>query len=681
VTYGTTTFAGSVTDYDNGGYYYLSPSLTAPPTSTVKRTAAQLVAAGTYSGPNSFTTQSHLFNLSQYVTQLASNDRSAATLAFDHKVSDKLTVFGDFMYSNTQTFTQLNAQPVPIYEYFDGDTMYVYDPYTGSELVANATAAAYNPFSPTVAACNRFVTHPRTFKNDTTALRGVVGLRGDISSDWSWEAAADYNKISQDFLNGGLVNGRVFDNLVADGTINLFSRTNSDAALVGSGALGTAIGVGESKLTTYDAVVRGKLFDLPAGEVKVAFGGEHRVESFRQDADVNSQTATFAWLSGTSLDPFYGSRKVDSVYGEIRVPVAKDIVAGLHYLELSAAVRHENYSDTENPTVPKFTLRWLPVNDEVAFHATYGKSFSAPTLFQLFGPGGMGYTDNLSLESLSGGVIEGQAHDRNGANSGLMPSKAESYTMGMVYSPKSIKGLQFSADYIHVRQKDLVNSIGWNTILQSTELLGPASPYAHLVHLGSFTGAPITAPGQISGNPIDNVFVTDTLINISFQKFAAFNFQTRYGFDVNNIGRFDVTAAALWWRDYTVKFLPDSDPYQTSGKVTSTNGTLPRWNGTLGVDWKRGNLSASSNVQFFPAVMDDNDSSRIPNLAQVDLAVGYTFSSNNRYLSGLKLTLGANNVFNKLAPLDPATFTDANADIATYGAIGRLIYLKAVYKF
>jgi iron complex outermembrane receptor protein len=356
-------------------------------------------------------------------------------------------------------------------------------------------------------------------------------------------------------------------------------------------------------------------------------------------------------------------------------------MAGLHYLEVSGAVRHEKYSDTGTTTVPKFTVRWLPVNDEIAFHATYGKSFTAPTLFELFGPGGLGYTNPLALTSISGGVIDGQALTQSGANPNLVPSTAESYTAGIVYSPKAIKGLQFSADYIHIRQSNLVSTIGNENILQSVELLGTASPYAQFVHIGGFHGTPITAAGQVSGNAIDNVYVTNTLVSISFQKFAAYNFQAKYGFDVNNVGRFDVGAAALWWRRYTVKFLPDSDPYETAGKVTTTNGTLPRWNGNLGVDWKRGSWSASSNLQYFPAVTDDNDGSRIPPVSLIDLGVAYTFSSTNRYLSGLKVTLGANNVFNKFAPLDPATFTDANADIATYGAIGRLIYLKAQYKF
>ena len=657
VTYGSTTFPGSV----NIGsvYYYLNPTLNAPPTAT-HQTPAALVAAGVYSQSANSTAQSHYFNLSQYVTQLASDDRASATMALDHKINDNVQMFGDFMYSNTQTYSQLNGQP-----------------FSASIAATDPT----NPFNVKVTARNRFFANPRTYEDNTTAVRGVLGFKGEISSDWTWEAAADYNKISQDYNNGGLINTAQRIAAVSGGIINMFARVQTPSALADAAMVGTALGVGESKLTTYDAKVQGKLFALPAGDLKIAVGAERRTESFRQNADVNSQTATFGWDSGTSLDPFYGARAVNSIYGQINIPVVKDAIAGLHYVEVSAAIRHEDYSDTENPTVPKFTLRWLPINDEIAFHATYGKSFSAPTLFELFGPGGLGYTNPLALTSITGGLIDGQALTQSGANSNLKPSKAETYTGGLVFSPKGIKGLQLSVDYIHIRQNDLISTIGNENILQSVELLGTASPYAPFVHIGGFKGAPITAAGQVSGNAIDNVYVTNTLVNIAFQKLSSYNLQARYGFDTNSLGRFDVNLAALYWRAYTVKTLPDADPYETAGKVTVTNGTLPRWNGTAGVGWKRGNWSANSNLQFWPAVTDDNDGSRIPNVAQVDLAVGYTFSSQNRFLSGLTVTVGANNVFNKMAPLDPATFTDANADIATYGSIGRLMYVKAKYRF
>jgi len=91
---------------------------------------------------------------------------------------------------------------------------------------------------------------------------------------------------------------------------------------------------------------------------------------------VFSQSATFGWDSGVTVDPFSKSRTVDSLFAEVRVPVLANI-PGAHLLEVSGAVRHEYYSDTTNPTVPKFTLRYLPFNEEVALRGTYSKSFSA----------------------------------------------------------------------------------------------------------------------------------------------------------------------------------------------------------------------------------------------------------------------------------------------------------------
>jgi hypothetical protein len=38
-------------------------------------------------------------------------------------------------------------------------------------------------------------------------------------------------------------------------------------------------------------------------------------------------------------------------------------------------------------------------------------------------------------------------------------------------------------------------------------------------------------------------------------------------------------------------------------------------------------------------------------------------------------------VFNEMPPMAKGTFTQANADIATYGAVGRLIYVEAKYRF
>lgn len=656
-TYGTGTFPGSVS-LNSNTYYLLNPSLNAPP-QNLDLTPAQLVAAGIYSGPFTLAQMQTNFNLSQYVTQIGSNERQAAVASFDHKVSDNVTAFGDFMYANTKTFTQLNAQPI-----------------TASTAASNPN----NPFNVTVTARNRFFAFPRTYANDTTSIRGVAGLKGEFGDGWNWEIAADYNRIGQDFVNNGLVDSAARVAAVSGGILNLFAYKQTPTALADAGIFGTALGIAESKLTTYDAKVYGKVFSLPAGDVSLAVGAEHRIETYSQNADRNSQAATFGWDSGTTLDPFDGSRKVDSVYAEIRVPIAKDM-PGLHMLELSAAARHETYSDTEDPTVPKFSLRWLPVNDELAVSATFGKSFTAPTLFQLFGPGGIGYSDTLALTGTDGSAIVGQSLVSSGANPKLKPSKADNYSVQVIYSPKAIKGLKAGVSYSHVKQVDLVSSLTADFILDDVEFNGAASPYAQYVHIGGFNGTPITAPGQIHSNAIDNIYVQTTLINLAKQEYGAYSFDVSYDMPTDTMGKFNFALKGLVWDKYAITFLPNTDPYETSGKVTTTNGTLPRFQGVAMTSWSMGNWGADLAMQYWPSVTDDNDGSRIPQIAQFDVAVSYTFDSRTPWVNGLKVRVGANNVFNKFPPLDKATFTDSNADVATYGGIGRLIFVEASYKF
>src|SRR6185369_11449117 len=224
---------------------------------------------------------------------------------------------------------------------------------------------------------------------------------------------------------------------------------------------------------------------------------EQRREALSATADPNSQidpvTGLLGWNGATTLYPFDANRNIGAIAAEVRIPVAKDH-PGLHLLEVSGAVRHEFYSDTENPTVPKVTARWLPMNDEFALRGTYGKSFSAPNLFELFGPVSIGFTDPFTLTKSGGGTIANlQTNSESGSNPALKPSHAENYTVGFVYSPRAVKGLSLSVDYFKIRQTDLVSTIGTTTILQDVETNGPASQCADHVPFGSFAGPGVTS--------------------------------------------------------------------------------------------------------------------------------------------------------------------------------------------
>lgn len=685
--YGTGSYAGVVSI--GSQFYVLNPSLNAPPNPGTHQSAAALVANGTYILiPNSSNLISGLgsegqysFDLSQYPTLMVGNERKSVTLNFDHKATDNVTLFGDMLYTMTNTFSQLNAQP--------------------TTYAASATYAL-NPFDVAVTARNRFLSNPRQYYYDTTSIRGVVGVKGSFGDGFTWETAANKNIVNQQYRNEGVVDTATRGVVTADGSINYFRREQAAGAVAASGLFGTALGTAESTLTTYDARVTGKIFDLPAGEIGFAAGAEYRTETLDQTADRNSQSATFGWDSGTTLDPFNSGRDVKSVFAELRIPIfgGDQAISGAHLLELTAAGRKEKYSDTDDPLVPKVSFRWLPVDDQLAIRGTYSKSFAAPTLFNLFGPGGAGFTSALSLQRLGGGPnITGQANSRSGSNPNLKAARSKSWTAGFVYSPKAIKGFSVTMDYFDIKQTDLISTIGNETILQSVELLGTASPYASYVRRGPngdptqfANGAPITAAGQIGSAAIDNIYVTDTLTNIAAVDLSGIDLKVLYTWNSDAMGRFDFSLAGAWYNSYTVQTLPDLAPYETVGLTSSVNGTTPEWQTYTSASWSRGKWGATFGWTFIPSTTDENGIPAGPGVASAsddhveayhsfDVSARYTFGSDYRFLSGLQVRIGAQNVLNEGLPMNKGTDTNSNGDIATYGAIGRLMFVEAKYSF
>ena len=666
-TFGTQSFAGSVSlsGVAPAQFFLLAPNLNAPPVVPGGQSPAALVAAGIYSGPNSTTTQTNIFNLARYVTMLIGNDRQAVTLAFNHRINDNLEAFGDFMYSYTHTLEQINGQPI---------------------TSTIAAGGPNNPFNVTVVARNRLVDHPRQYLEDTMGVRGVAGLRGKINEDWSWESAADYNRISMDYQNSGVINQANLTSAIANGTINLFAIHQAAGAVESSAIVGTATGGFVSMLSNYDFKVHGKLFDLPAGSVDLAVGGEVRQESLSAVADPLSQispvTGALGWNGATTLYPFNVGRTVKSIFGEVRVPIFKDL-PGAHLLELTAAVRSEAYSDTDGPTVPKIQLRYLPFDDQFALRGTYSKSFSAPTLFQLYGPSGVGFSPTLNFAAFGGGTVNNiQTNQTTGSNPALHPARSENFTVGFVYSPKAVKGLSLSVDYWNIRQSQLVATLGAATIVGDVELNGPASPYAQYVHFGGFTGTPVTAKGQMSTTDPSNIYVTNLLVNLASVKQDGVDVSAKYTYNDDNVGRFEFTTNFGIYSHYETVSIPGTPPEEDVGYSSVLSGTIPRWSNYTSVDFTRGNYHAVIGERYIPAVTDNADGTRVSSWYTTDLAADYTFGANVRYIGGARVTLGVNNVFNKMPPVDPTIYSSySNADISIYNPIGRFIYVDLKFKF
>jgi len=132
--------------------------------------------------------------------------------------------------------------------------------------------------------------------------------------------------------------------------------------------------------TMIGGYTTGSLMELPAGDLQAVVGFEWREDAIDTRSDAVSQRAI---LDGFFFDrPTRGSVNLGEVYGELFIPIAKDMV-GIDNLEMELAGRlvdHEFYGQNSTYSVKG---AYSPT-DWITVRGTYGTSFRAPNLRELF---------------------------------------------------------------------------------------------------------------------------------------------------------------------------------------------------------------------------------------------------------------------------------------------------------
>lgn len=666
------TYAGIVNIGND--WYYLNPSLNAPP-QNISLTPAELVAAGIYIGPLNQTQASQFFDLAAYPTMLIKAQRRSVVTAIDHRLTDTTTLFGDFIFTETRTESILNAQPV-----------------AGNVVSTNPS----NPFDRTVTARNRFLVIPRVYKAENFATRGVVGVKGALGGTWTYEAAANFNRTVTKFRNDGLIDAAAYTAATNSGAYNPFARTQAPGVV--DSFKGTSFRDYTSELIGFDVRFTGEILDLPGGPLAAAIGADTRREALSFTNDRFDQSG--GWLQATPRQPYSATSTTDGFFAEVRVPIFDkgNSRAGFHVMDLSIAARKEVYSKTTDPFVPKYSLRWLPFNDEFAIRGTYSESFSAPTLFSLTGPISQGFTPSINIFRYdnNGNPLNVQTGSRqyrssSGSNPNLKPSESRNWTAGVVWSPAGkLKGLELSADWFDIDERDLVSSISSSLIVSSVEQFGPASIYAPLVRFGVSqagetyfgTGAAVTAPGQMSDKPSDTVWITNQLTNIAGVWQSGADLKVSYTHDTNSWGVLSGRLSMVYLNDYFIQSLPTSAPFDYASSYSGSS-LYARWRAYMNLGWRYKNWTAGINGTFIPGVTDvaSPGEPSVASYRTFDAQVGYSFSgSSNKWLAGLSLNLGVNNAFNKFPPFIQSE-GNQNHDINAYDPIGRFFFMEARYKF
>jgi len=222
-----------------------------------------------------------------------------------------------------------------------------------------------------------------------------------------------------------------------------------------------------------------------------AVGVEYRTEEF---SDLHDQLQLDGAVVGQTpqLDN-NGRRNVTSAYIETRIPITgpKWNVLPFYRVDITAAGRLDHYSDFGDSEVPTIGIEWRPFNEELMLRGSYSENFRPASLQQLF---------NHSLDALSGspftdplrGDLVQEVNLKSGGNPNLQPETASQWTAGLVFSPKQVKGLRASVDWLQIKRK---NEIGTTSDFFGYEYLA--------VQPGRYTRQPYEGDAAFLANNTD----------------------------------------------------------------------------------------------------------------------------------------------------------------------------------
>jgi outer membrane receptor protein involved in Fe transport len=390
--------------------------------------------------------QVNLSNQRKGTDVLPRQTRYSLYASANQRLTGRVTFNGDVRYTDRQFAYDL-PQSVAVLNVTSANPYFVSPNGASSELIGYSFADELGPLKVTGSAQN---------------LGTSAGLTVDVGRNWQGEVYGAYaeeidhrdqnNHLNTAFLSEAL--GTSLDDPLTpyraarDGYFNPFGDGGANgSAVLGFINSGYIHSVDVSQVTTANLKIDGTLFTFMGGDWKLAFGGQARWESF-EDRFVSETSRDHPTMTLTG--PF--QRLVTAAFGELRAPLVggANALPGIEHLELSVAGRVEHYDKTGTTANPKVGMLWSPVAG-LKIHATYGASFRAPALTEVYAP------SDIGPGILPDGASQKLVLYLDGGNLNLKPETATSWTIGFDLTPKQLPGLSLSATWFDTR---FTNQIG-----------------------------------------------------------------------------------------------------------------------------------------------------------------------------------------------------------------------------
>jgi iron complex outermembrane receptor protein len=536
---------------------------------------------------------------------------------FNSEIADDTELSVDFMYTRRESNQQMAPQPASI----DLDTSLLDDNYTDQFKGENGVL-------PEELEYRRRMTDagPRIYGQETDTYRASIGLTGYLSNDSQWDMSATYGRNdSKDSVGNSIHAGNMEKSIYKHQDDWFSGDPMSSDFLASEGIMYTEQNEGGNEQFILAAGYSG----VNEHDIGYAVGVESRFESGYYTPDLITQAGE---STAAQQDPTEGNYSVQSIYGEISVPVTDSFT-------VEAATRYDNYSTFGGAATWKLGATYS-VTDGLMFRAVAATGFRAPSVSELYG-GNSGSFDYLT--DPWGNEQDSQILVNYTSDADLKPEESESFTAGVVW--EITDGLSTTMDYW---QFDITNAISRvNVQNEMNKCFGDDLVACETIG--------ITPGGDLSE-------MTSTLTNIGQQNTSGIDWNVSYTTGMFKV-MFDTT--------YLLEFEEDGIGYE---------GTI---GGNMG-----GYSQLKSNLTLSADLSEDLNLLYTANYIQGMEGDGYTtddviyhnVSAAYHINDAWQITGGIKNLFDT-EPEEVPDGNDMNTVPNIYDVVGRTFFINTSYQF
>ena len=369
-----------------------------------------------------------------------------------------------------------------------------------------------------------------------------------------------------------------------------------------------------------------QLFELPGGPISFAIGAEYRKEKSSVDFDeLTSAGGTFL----NALQDFNPpSLEVKELYGELQFPLLENVNFARE-LVVTLAGRVSDYNNRTG-TVYAYNIQgvYAPI-DDIRFRVAYATSVRAPTQGDLFSPQSQNFAqlaDPCDSTNINGGpnraancaaagvptlnnaalvaACAGSSFPAvlgtpfinctartsstgfvSGGNPTLSEERGKSLTVGVVFEPSFLPGLNLTVDYYDIKVENLIAALGAQQIINLCydSDTGLSSPFCATVNRDPATGL-FVEPAVVSGG-----------VNFAAQETRGIDVDLSYRRSFDNGDRMEIRAIATHVFQLD-NFTDPLNPIVPNRQLSELGD--PRWAATFSFRYDFGNFDVRYDARY-----------------------------------------------------------------------------------